>query len=45
MDIQHKSSAVIQSQINSLGTQLYYLFIVIALSALLTEVILLRLWK
>ncbi|MDR0368895.1 MAG: BatA and WFA domain-containing protein [Bacteroidales bacterium] len=45
MDIQHKSSAVIQSQINSLGTQLYYLFIAIALSALLTEVILLRLWK
>lgn len=45
LDIQHKSSSVIQSQINSTGKQLYYVFILIALLVLLTEVILLRIWK
>jgi hypothetical protein len=45
LDIQHKSSTVIQNQINSSGRQLYYIFILIVLLALLAEVVLLRIWK
>jgi len=45
MDIQHKSAAVIAQQINSAGTQLYSLFVILALLFLLTETVLLRLWK
>ena len=44
LDIQNKPNAVIEQQINSYGISLYALFIVLALAALLVEVILLRLW-
>ena len=45
LDIQHKSSEIIQHQINNFGTSLYFFFILLALLALLAEVILLRIWK
>jgi hypothetical protein len=45
MDIQYKSATVIAQQINSAGTQLYTLFIVLALLFLLAETVLLRVWK
>jgi len=45
MDIQYKSATVIAQQINSAGTQLYSLFIILALLFLLAEAVLLRVWK
>ncbi len=45
LDIQNKPNAVIEQQINSYGFSLSFLFIILALLALLTEVILLRIWK
>ena len=44
LDIQNKPNAVIEQQINSYGTPLYALFIILTLLALLAEVILLRVW-
>ena len=44
LDIQNKPNAVIEQQINSYGTPLYALFIILTLLALLAEVVLLRLW-
>ena len=44
LDIQNKPNAVIEQQINSYGTPLYALFIILALLALLAEVVLLRIW-
>jgi hypothetical protein len=44
LDIQNKPNAVIEQQINSYGTPLYALFIILALAALLAEVVLLRIW-
>jgi hypothetical protein len=45
LDIQHKSAVAIEQQINNFGTPLYLLFILLALAFLLTEVVLIRLWK
>jgi len=45
IDIQHKSAAVIAQQINSAGTQLHSLFIILAMLFLLAETVLLRVWK
>jgi hypothetical protein len=42
--IQNKPNSVIEQQINSYRTSLYALFIILALSSLLAEVILLRVW-
>jgi hypothetical protein len=44
LDIQNKPTSVIEQQINN-GVSLYYLFIIVALLALLTEGILIRIWK
>jgi hypothetical protein len=44
LDIQNKPTSVIEQQINN-GTSLYFLFIIVALLALLTEGILIRIWK
>jgi hypothetical protein len=44
LEIQNKSNSVIEQQINSYGTPLYALFIILTLVALLAEVILLRIW-
>jgi len=45
LDIQNKSNAVIEQQINTYGFPLYSVFIILCLLALLTEVVLLRLWS
>jgi len=45
MDIQNKSATVIAQQIHSAGRMLYTVFIVLALLFLLTEGVLLRIWK
>jgi len=44
LDIQNKPNALIEQQINNYGTPLYNVFIILALLALLAEVILLRIW-
>ena len=45
MDIQNKSAAVIAQQVNSAGTLLHALFVVLALLFLLAETVLLRVWR
>jgi beta-galactosidase GanA len=44
LDIQNKPNALIEQQINSSGISLYAMFIILALLALLAEVVLLRVW-
>ena len=44
LDIQNKSNAVIEQQINTYGVPLYFAFVILALLALLAEVVLLRIW-
>ena len=44
LDIQNKPNALIEQQISSYGTSLYALFAILALMALLGEVVLLRVW-
>ena len=45
MDIQNKSATVIAQQINSSGILLHPLFIILALLFLLSETVLLRMWR
>ncbi|MDR2409884.1 MAG: BatA domain-containing protein [Bacteroidales bacterium] len=44
LDIQNKPASVIEQQINN-GVSLYFLFVIVALLALLAEGILIRIWK
>ncbi|MDR1793120.1 MAG: BatA domain-containing protein [Bacteroidales bacterium] len=44
-NIQNKSAEVVNMQINSNGLQLYVLFVILALAALLGEILIIRFWK
>ena len=45
LNLQNKSTNAIISEIETTGTRLWQYFILLALAALLSEVLLLRLWK